>query len=195
MFLLAACSAHLFCLQISLSVHGQLGFLPNKLCSFNLFVSAHFWGTVHMTLPHLTYPLRALQYIRCKAFTESLHLSQFAATVFTSSCCEDGPQCSLDKMNLFASGFCNNRVLCDRVISPQSNPPTWRTREPLLVWSSLDLFGVSGPTRSQRLQLTLLYGSLRHTNHSTTVRWWSLWGGHDITCLNIINNTMNSYIQ
>ena len=41
-------------------------------------------------------------------------------------------------------------------------------------WSlSFNLFDMGGPSRSQRLQVTQLYGSLSHTNHSTTVRWWS----------------------
>ena len=65
---------------------------------------------------------------------------------------------------------------------PSGQPPSRRTRGPHLVWSfSFDLFSMDGPTRSQRLQLTQLYGSLKHANHSTTVRSWSLWSGIFLT--------------
>ena len=43
-------------------------------------------------------------------------------------------------------GFCNGQVLWELVISPPPNPPTWRARGSLFVWSlPFDLFGMGGP--------------------------------------------------
>ena len=74
-----------------------------------------FCGAVPITSPHLS----SWCLVAHKAFTESLHSSRLAATVFTS-CCEDRPQCSHDIVNFSCfCGFFNKIFLWERVISPQ----------------------------------------------------------------------------
>ena len=87
------------------------------------------------------------------------------------SYCEDQPQCSLDKGNFLHFWF-RNRVLQERVISPQPNSKPGGPKSSLypltcLAWVTLPGVKDSSQHSSMDQQDTEL-------NHSTTVRWWSL---------------------
>ena len=84
-----------------------------------------FCGAVPITSPHLS----SWCLVAHKAFTESLHSSRLAATVFTS-CCEDRPQCSHDIVNF--SCFCGffNKIFYGRGLSGLSPWPNPQPRGP-----------------------------------------------------------------
>ena len=100
-----------------------------------------FCGAVPITSPHLS----SWCLVAHKAFSESLHSSRLAATVFTS-CCEDRPQCSHDTVNFSCfCGFFNKIFFMGEgyqasALGPAPNLED-QTRGPHLDWSiSLDLF-------------------------------------------------------